>query len=227
MARYNFGAGVADWVFGTATADGVDHLAQVDGSATVTFWSAEEAGSQYTDLLDADGLPVTSVTVADGSGVRARGQIPPLKGPDGVTRMWAQAGSNPRALMVTTDAADITTDPGTLLPPLSVSGTVTVGTGVHRLYNDTAITLRIAGVRASVGTPSSSGSVIIDVNRNGTTIFPTQANRPAIASGSSTSGKNVLAEVTELGVNDYLTVDVDAAGTGAANLVVQILVTRT
>ncbi|MEV2239534.1 hypothetical protein [Micromonospora sp. NPDC049891] len=226
MARYRFGGGIADWGFGTVTVDGTDHIAQVSAGVAVTFWSDEQGGTQYTDLLDSDSLPVTSVSLADGTGVRARGQIPPLFGPDGVTRMWAQAGTNPRALMVTTDAADITTDPGTILPPLSLSGTVTVGTGVHRLYNDTTVVLRVAGVRASVGTPSSSGSVVVDVNRNGTTIFPTQANRPAIASGSSTSGKNTLAEVTELGVNDYLTVDVDSAGTGAANLVVQILVTR-
>ncbi|QKW17382.1 hypothetical protein HUT12_23225 [Verrucosispora sp. NA02020] len=200
-------------------------MAQVSAGVTVTFWSDEQGGTQYTDLLDADSQATNSVTLADGSGVRARGQIPPFWGPDGITRMWAQAGSNPRALMVTTDAADIRPDPGTVLPPLSLSGTVTTGVGVHRLYNDTAAVWRLAAVRVSAGTGPASGSVIIDVNRNGTTVYPTQANRPAIGTGQTTSGKNTLAEVTEIGINDYLTVDVDSAGTGAANLVVQIVVT--
>lgn len=227
MPRYKFGGGVSDWTFGTVTVSATPDLAQVAGGVVVTFFSAQVGGVQHTDLIGADGVtPATSVTSLDGTGGTAVGQIPRFSGPDGVTTMWAQAGSGPRALIVTSDAADIVSDPGMILPPLSVSGAVSTGAGVHRLYNDTTANLVIAGVRASVGTAPTGTEVIVDVHRNGTTIFPTQSNRPTIAVAANTSGKNTLAEVVTLNPGDYVTVDVDQTGTGAANLVVQILVTK-
>lgn len=227
MARYGFGGGIADWSFTAVDAvDGNDDIAQLTGGVVIEFYNSETGGTQYTDLLDESGNPVTSVTSADGTGSRSIGQIPPFSGPDGVTTMWASAGGGPRALMVTTDAADAVNEPGTILPPLSVSGAVSVGTGRHRLYNDTTSALTIAGVRASVGTAPTGSALTVDVNRNGTTIFSTQANRPSIAAGSNTSGKVTAMDVTDFAIGDYLTVDVDAAGTGAQDLVVQILVTR-
>lgn len=224
--RYNFGGGIADWSFTTADVSGTNDLAQLSGGVAITFWNAETGGTQYTDLLDGAGTPVSSITSSDGTDGRSLGQIPPFSGPDGVTTMWASAVGGPRALLVTGDAADIVADPGMILPPLSVSGAVSVGAGAHRLYVDTTGPLLVAGVRASVGTSPSGSPLIVDVNRNGTTIFPTQANRPSIPVGSNTSGKVTSAEVTLLNPGDYLTVDVDQAGTGAANLVVQLLVTK-
>ena len=56
MARYWFGGGLADWTFGELDGvDGNDDLAQLLGGVQITFWSAETAGTQHTDLLDADG----------------------------------------------------------------------------------------------------------------------------------------------------------------------------
>lgn len=230
MARFMYGGGIADYTMALGDAvtvggfDGQNVVAV--GGQSVTFWTAEQGGSQHVDLLDSDGLPTSTILSADGTGVRARGQIPPLSGPDGVTAMWAQAGDGPRALMVTTDAADATGDPGTILPPMSVSGAVSVGTGRHRIYNDTEATLLIAGVRASVGVAPSGLPLIIDVNRNGSSIFATQANRPSVAVGANTSGKVTTADVTSYAPGDWLTADVDQAGTGTQDLVVQILVTR-
>lgn len=230
MARYKFGGGIADYTMAlgdTVTVGALTGQAVVAvGGQAVTFWTAEQGGSQHTDLLDIDAQPVSSILSEDGTGLRAAGQIPPFQGPDGVTTMWAGAGAGPRALVVTTDAASASVEVGTILPPLSISGAVSAGAGTHRLYNDTTGTLLIAGVRASVGTAPTGTALIVDVNRNGTTIYPTQANRPAVAVGANTSGKVTTAEVTGLSPGDYLTVDVDQAGTGAANLVVQILVTK-
>jgi hypothetical protein len=64
---------------------------------------------------------------------------------------------------------------------------------------------------------------VIDVNKNGTTIFTTQASRPKIFAGQtlvSTSTPNV----TELTTGDYLTVDIDQIGSlnPGADLSVQI-----
>lgn len=108
---------------------------------------------------------------------------------------------------------------------LSIGGTLAAGTGKHRLYNDTGATLIIRSVRASVGTAPTGAAITVDVNKNGTTIFTTQANRPSIAAAANTSGKVTNMDVVSLADGDYLTVDVDAIGSGTAgaDLVVQVL----
>jgi hypothetical protein len=98
MARHAFGGGIADFVV-TAGSGGALLLA---AAATVTFWNAETAGTQHTDLLDLTEVAVTSVT-SDSSGA-----IPRFFGPlDGDVRtMWAAAsadGSGPRRLITATD----------------------------------------------------------------------------------------------------------------------------
>lgn len=81
MARFEFGAGVADFV-----------VAPIDGQWTVgtetevTFWDEMTEGAQYTDLLDAGLTPIASVTSDQ------YGSMPRFYGPDGVTGMWADAG---------------------------------------------------------------------------------------------------------------------------------------
>ncbi|MEU8671368.1 glycosyl hydrolase family 28-related protein [Streptomyces anulatus] len=95
MARFDFGAGVADFV--VAPADGMWTVA---AGAVVTFWDAAADGVQYTDLLDGAGSPITQVTAT------AYGALPRFRGPDGITGMWADAGGPTRAWM---DAHSITT----------------------------------------------------------------------------------------------------------------------
>jgi hypothetical protein len=90
VARHPFGGGPADFV--CTVKGGV--FAPV--SARITFWTASTAGTQVTDLLDANGSVVTSIQT-DGAG-----QFPPFQGPaDGTAQMWADAGGS-RALMQTT-----------------------------------------------------------------------------------------------------------------------------
>lgn len=229
MARYRFGGGPADWTFDGVSADSVPDLAQMQGGLTCTFWNAETGGTQYSDLLDSNGQPATQIVSEDGTGLRNTGQIPPFWGPDGVTRMWVECAGGARLLMVTTDAADIVAVPRTILPPLSQIGDVTVGAGQHRLYNDSGDSLVVYGVRASVGTPPAGATPIrVDVNRNGTTIFSNQTNRPAIAAGQSTSGLVTAIGVPSWDEGDYLTVDVDSVGdtTPGADLTVQIVVEK-
>lgn len=86
MARYDFGASLADYVVQPS-----DGLWGVAPSAVITFWTAADGGVQYTDLLDAGGATITQVT-AD-----AQGFIPAFSGPDGIGGMWADAGGGTRA----------------------------------------------------------------------------------------------------------------------------------
>lgn len=107
----------------------------------------------------------------------------------------------------------------------SVAGVVAQATGAGRWYNDTGRTLTLVKVRASVGTSPTGSSLIVDVNKNGTTIFTTQGNRPTIAA-SGTTGTGTP-DVTTLADGDYLTVDIDAVGStiSGADLTVQVSTT--
>lgn len=102
------------------------------------------------------------------------------------------------------------------------AGSVAVGVGTFRWYADAGVTLTILSVRVNVGTASTSGTPTVDVNVNGTSIYGTQANRPTVAVGSLTSGKNTGFSTTTITDGSYLTADIDVAGTGTADLIVQI-----
>jgi hypothetical protein len=102
----------------------------------------------------------------------------------------------------------------------SSSGPVAVKVGGGRYYIEEAVS--IVKVRSSVGTAPTGTTLLVDVNKNGSTIFTTQANRPAIAIGANTA--TGTPQVTALAVGDYLTVDVDQVGStlAGADLTVQI-----
>lgn len=103
----------------------------------------------------------------------------------------------------------------------TVPGTLGVGTGKAKFYIPGAITLD--NVRASVGTAPTGSDITIDVNKNGTTVFTNQANRPKIYAGQtlvSTSTPNI----TEFSEGDYITVDIDTIGSlnPGSDLTVQV-----
>jgi hypothetical protein len=83
----------------------------------------------------------------------------------------------------------------------------------------------IVSISARLGTAGST-STVIDINKNGTTIFGTQGNRPTFASSGKLATVGAFS-VSTLTTGDYLTCDVDTAGTSAAKLVVDIRYKRT
>lgn len=103
-------------------------------------------------------------------------------------------------------------------------GTLSVRTGTARFVAWEACT--ILGARAVCNTAPTGASVIVDINKNGTTIFSTQGNRPTIAAGTNDSGAIVAPNVTTLAVGDYLTVDIDQVGSTLAgsDLTVEVVV---
>jgi hypothetical protein len=86
---------------------------------------------------------------------------------------------------------------------------------------------RISAIAVAVGTSPTGSSVIVDINKNGTTIFTTQANRPTIAVGGN-SDLTSVPDVDTLSEGDYLTVDIDQVGSSFAgsDLTVQIELTE-
>jgi hypothetical protein len=114
-----------------------------------------------------------------------------------------------------------------LLLPYGVEGVIAVNIGTAELYNDTGHAVTVASVRASVGTAPTGADIIVDINKNGTTIFTNQANRPRIIAGMQTSGAVTNMDVKTVANGEFFTVDVDQVGSGiaGANLTVQILLT--
>jgi hypothetical protein len=107
----------------------------------------------------------------------------------------------------------------TLSHPTVVQGTGTYEIPIH------GGNFTILSVAARLQTPGSTQTVV-DVNKNGVTIFGTQANRPTIASGAKLATVGTFS-VSSLTDGDYLSVDIDTAGTGALRLVVDIRYRRT
>lgn len=107
------------------------------------------------------------------------------------------------------------------------AGTLEVKAGTARWYAPANIT--ITGVSASVGTAPAGADIQVDVNKNGTTIFTTQSNRPIITAGTQFDASGTPDVTAMSGPNvDYLTVDIDQVGssTPGSDLTVQIRWTR-
>jgi hypothetical protein len=103
----------------------------------------------------------------------------------------------------------------------TVPGTLSTGTGRAKFYIPAAITL--GNVRASVGTAPTGAAVTIDVNKNGTTVFTTQGNRPILYAGQTVVASSTP-NITEFSAGDYITVDIDTVGSlnPGSDLTVQI-----
>jgi hypothetical protein len=109
--------------------------------------------------------------------------------------------------------------------PLTRPGALTVAAGTARLYLPSAYTL--LDYRVSVGTAPTGASLIVDINKNGTTLFTTQSARPTITASSFLASTTAPA-ITTFAAGDYITVDVDQIGSTVAgsDLVVVLRMTR-
>jgi hypothetical protein len=83
----------------------------------------------------------------------------------------------------------------------------------------------ILAAYARAKTAPTGADFIIDINKNGSTIWATQGNRLKIVAGTST-GSQTLFDTKKLSTGDYLTVDVDQIGSsvGGSNVTIQLKV---
>ena len=82
----------------------------------------------------------------------------------------------------------------------------------------------VTDVRAYANTAPTTQSLIVDVNKNGTTLFTTQGNRPTIAAAGNAS-TTTLPDVTSLAAGDRLSYDIDQVGSGTVGAGVSVVVT--
>jgi hypothetical protein len=68
-----------------------------------------------------------------------------------------------------------------------------------------------------VRTAPVSQAILIDINKNGTTIWTTQGNRGTIAA-AATAGNTTTFDVTSLTAGDYLDLDLDQVGSGTTGV---------
>lgn len=99
-------------------------------------------------------------------------------------------------------------------PTFTISASpLVVSTGTSRWYNDTGLSLTLIAVRLWAGTAPTGASLIVDVNKNGTTMF--SSGKPTLTATNQTS-KTTGPSTTNLDDGDYLTVDVDQIGSTLA-----------
>lgn len=95
------------------------------------------------------------------------------------------------------------------------TGVLTTGTGKIRYRFPFAAT--IVGVSLACNTAPTGASIICDINKNGTTIFTTQANRPTILAGAfATAAEVTNMNITSVAAGDYFTLDIDQVGSTVA-----------
>jgi hypothetical protein len=93
-----------------------------------------------------------------------------------------------------------------LVSKYSITGTVSPATTPPRWYPDRNIT--ITSVYFSLGTPNTTGSTIIDVSVNGTSIF--SGSLPTCSTNQYKS--TVITTSTAVTTSDYVTVTVNQSG---------------
>lgn len=92
-----------------------------------------------------------------------------------------------------------------------VQGNAVVGTKLQQGLISIART--IARVRIYSDTAPVGSDLIIDINKNGVTIWTTQANRAKVVAGAN-AGTTTTFDVTAVAAGDRLSVDVDQVGSG-------------
>jgi hypothetical protein len=189
---------------GTGLTGGGDLSA--DRSLAVAYGTSAGTAAQGNDSRITGAIPASTGT--------AKGDLLAFTASATVARLAVGAnGDRLRANSAATPGVEWANDRQT--QSWAFSGTAVVTTGKARWYNRTGRTLTIVGCWAAANTAPTGAALVCDVNKNGTTIFTTQGNRPSVAI-SGNGGTMATPDVTSVADGDYLTVDVDVIGSTVA-----------
>ena len=106
----------------------------------------------------------------------------------------------------------------------AVTGELSVDTDVAPTLPIPPGTYEIVKAKAYVKIAPTGASIIVDVNKDGTTIFTTQSKRPQIAIGEHLDDSDTP-DVTTITEDDLMTIDIDQIGseTAGAGLTVEVV----
>lgn len=106
--------------------------------------------------------------------------------------------------------------------PFHVDGSLAVLSDVCDTFISPAAQ-SIDSVYIKCSTKGTASSTIVDVHRNGGTIFTTTANRPTLAFNGGDYAKSGTPNIVDLNEGDLVTFDIDQVATGAAKLSILLL----
>ena len=94
-----------------------------------------------------------------------------------------------------------------------IDGILEAGSNVMSVINP--YNLKITNVYISTDTPPTGANIILDINKNGESIYTTQSNRPSILVNTTTP-TTALPDVTNINVGDKISLDIDQTGSTVA-----------
>jgi hypothetical protein len=216
----------------TASGTGASFTSLISGGTYTAFLGASSTTTAYSLYTYTDGGGYTFVIrqdgrmmYHDGEDMTTKGHI--IVGGTGGARNLA-VGANGTTLTADSTAARGVAWVDNMTPVIfSVNGQLGVAAGVSRIGVEGNYTIK--GVRARVDTAPTGTSIKVDVNKNGTTLWSTQTNRPDIAVSTNASSYVTNMNTTTLASGDYLTMDVDQIGSTIAgsHLTVTVWLVRT
>lgn len=118
------------------------------------------------------------------------------------------------------NAAPVSNLRSIVLPVTGETATVAAGTGLFKMHAPFAF--KVTDVSLGVNSGSTTGAITVNVKVGGTTLFSTKPTIAQAAETSGVAGKPVLS-LTDIAAGAAITVDVDAAGTGAKGLKVYVV----
>ena len=214
MAQLDLGKVVgATWLSGAVdpTTEGIDGDFYLNTVSYDVF--KKVSGSWGTALLNIKGT--TGDTGATGAA-----------GTDGTNGEGVPTGGTAGQILSKIDSTDYNTQWSDLPTQTKafafyIDGDLIVDTDLMSIISP--ITLTITEIRLAVSTAPTDAALIIDINKNGTTLYTTQGNRPTIAA-SGTSATATDPDVTALAVGDILSLDVDQIGSTIAGANLSVIV---
>ncbi len=97
---------------------------------------------------------------------------------------------------------------------IAISGSLIVGTNiVPLLIVPQAMTIEKVFIK--VKTAPTGANLIVDINKNGSTIWSNQANRITLSAGNQSTTQTTF-NTTTLSEDDYISVDIDQVGSTVA-----------
>lgn len=101
--------------------------------------------------------------------------------------------------------------------------TTAISTGTAKITFRATNALTLTEVRASLNVASTSGPVTVDINVNGSTILSTKLTIDQDEKTSVTAATPAVISSVDIADDDEITIDIDAAGTGAKGLKVALI----